>query len=224
MDLCLSILPAPQQTIFPELRDTPTHFVLYGGTAIALRLGHRESIDFDFFSQQAFDPDKLYKQIPYLKNADIIQKEENTLTCLVDRNGAVKLSFFGDLSLDYVCDPDFIKEAGIKIASLIDLAGMKMAVIQKRATLKDYIDIEAIITKTPIDLITALAAGRIIYGQQFNPYISLKALTYFEGGDLKALSPTLKKNLIGAAKAVQIEQMETRMEALKKLRNRTAAC
>lgn len=95
MDLCLSILPAPQKRIFPELRETPDHFVLYGGTAIALRLGHRESIDFDFFSQKSFDPDTLYQQIPYLKNADILQKEENTLTCLIDREGPVKLSFLG---------------------------------------------------------------------------------------------------------------------------------
>lgn len=221
MDLCLSILPPPQQKILPALKDTPGHFVLYGGTAIALRLGHRESIDFDFFSQKAFDPDKLYRQIPYLKNADIIQKEENTLTCLVDRGGPVKLSFFGDLSLDYVCDPEHIEAYGIKIASLIDLAGMKVAVIQKRATLKDYVDIEAIFRKTSIDLITALAAGRIIYAQQFNPYISLKALTYFEGGDLKDLSPIVKHHLMSAVKHLEIEKMEERIEALQTLRDRS---
>ena len=69
-----------------------------------------------------------------------------------------------------------------------------------------------------------MAAGRIIYGQQFNPYISLKALTYFEGGDLKALSPTLKNHLIMSVKGLQIEQMEDRMDALRKLRPRTEAC
>lgn len=122
--------------------------------------------------------------------------------------------------MDYVCDPDFIEAYGIKIASLIDLAGMKMAVIQ-RATLKDYIDIEALITKTSIDLITALAAGRIIYRQQFNPYISLKALTYFEGGDLKALSPMLKQHLMMAVKEIPIEQMEARINILKSFRNRS---
>ena len=44
----LDILPASQRTLWPELDATPDHFTLYGGTALALRLGHRQSVDFDF--------------------------------------------------------------------------------------------------------------------------------------------------------------------------------
>jgi hypothetical protein len=50
----LSILPEPQRRLWAELRDTPKTFVLYGGTALALRLGHRQSEDFDFFSNKPF--------------------------------------------------------------------------------------------------------------------------------------------------------------------------
>jgi hypothetical protein len=50
----LNILPEPQRRLWGELRDTPQAFVLYGGTALALRLGHRQSEDFDFFSNQPF--------------------------------------------------------------------------------------------------------------------------------------------------------------------------
>lgn len=46
-----NILPASHRTLWNELKSTPKHFVLYGGTALALRLGHRISEDFDFFSQ-----------------------------------------------------------------------------------------------------------------------------------------------------------------------------
>ena len=45
----LDILPPPQISLWPELGQVPADFALYGGTALALHLGHRESIDFDFF-------------------------------------------------------------------------------------------------------------------------------------------------------------------------------
>ena len=48
----LDILPSAQRSLWPHLRELPDDFVLYGGTAIALRLGHRESVDFDFFSDE----------------------------------------------------------------------------------------------------------------------------------------------------------------------------
>ena len=60
----LSILPEPQLLLWEELAITPGKFVLYGGTAIALQLGHRESVDFDFFTDQTFDPQSLYDEIP----------------------------------------------------------------------------------------------------------------------------------------------------------------
>lgn len=48
----LDILPAAQHRLWPELAKTPDHFTLYGGTAVALRLAHRQSADFDFFSPE----------------------------------------------------------------------------------------------------------------------------------------------------------------------------
>jgi len=73
----------------------PSTFVLYGGTAIALHLGHRASIDFDFFGKEAFDPDSLQQVLPFLHDAEVLQKAPNTLTCLVERGGPVQISFFG---------------------------------------------------------------------------------------------------------------------------------
>ena len=50
----LEILPHAQRRLWDELRQTPEEFVLYRGTALALRLGHRHSEDFDFFSNNTF--------------------------------------------------------------------------------------------------------------------------------------------------------------------------
>ena len=101
----LSILPGPQRQLWAELKGTPKTFVLYGGTALALRLGHRQSEDFDFFSNQPFHPNSLRDSVPYLKNAEMTQFHDNTLTAIVDRNGPVKLSFFGSLGIKRAQDP-----------------------------------------------------------------------------------------------------------------------
>jgi Nucleotidyl transferase AbiEii toxin, Type IV TA system len=70
-------------------------FVLYSGTALALHLGHRESLDFDFFGNKPLDPAKLVPAAPFLVGAIVTQREPNTFSCTVDRGGVVKLSFFG---------------------------------------------------------------------------------------------------------------------------------
>jgi hypothetical protein len=89
----LSILPEPQRQLWAELRNTPKTFVLYGDTALALRLGHRQSDDFDFFSNVSYQAHSLRASVPYLKHAEMTQFQDNTLTAVVDRNGPVKLSF-----------------------------------------------------------------------------------------------------------------------------------
>src|SRR5713226_221415 len=137
----LSILPEPQKQLWVELRDTPKTFVLYGGTALALRLGHRQSEDFDFFSNRPFQPTSLRESIPYLKHAEMTQFQDNTLTAIVDRNGPVKLSFFGSLGIKRVQDPDIAEENGIQIASLFDLLASKLQTVQLRAEAKDYRDV-----------------------------------------------------------------------------------
>jgi hypothetical protein len=55
----LSILPRAQRLLWDELAPMPRSFILYGGTAVALHLGHRRSVDFDFFSPDPFDPAHL---------------------------------------------------------------------------------------------------------------------------------------------------------------------
>src|SRR5215469_13009101 len=64
----LDILPESQRRLWPELDAVPPTFVLYGGTALALQLGHRASEDFDFFSSPGFDPDWLRSHLPFFEN------------------------------------------------------------------------------------------------------------------------------------------------------------
>ncbi len=203
----LDILPLPQRRLWDELASVPVDFVLYGGTAIALHLGHRESVDFDFFGNKSFDPSKLVPAIPFLVGATITQRTPDTLSCTVDRGGVVKLSFFGLPGIPRLSPPHIAPDNGLQVASMLDLAGMKASVVQMRAEAKDYIDIDAILTDGRIDLPTALAAGRAIYGAEFNPQNTLKALSYFEDGNLHRLSQSLKDRLVNAVRAVDLDRL-----------------
>ena len=136
MELKLNILPDEQKQLWQELGNTPAHFVLYGGTALALRLGHRQSIDFDLFTSHCFQADNLYKETAYLQNSEVIQLDKNTLTCSVIRNEKpIKVSFFGGLSLvNHAIQPaDRLPSPNIQIASFPDLVATKMLVIQQRS-------------------------------------------------------------------------------------------
>ncbi len=203
----LDILPPPQRRLWRELAATPTEFVLYGGTAIALYLGHRQSVDFDFFSDQRLDPDKLTLAIPYLADSRVTQREPNRLSCLLDRGGQVKLSFVGVPSIPRLHPPAISPDNGFRVASLIDLAGMKASVVQMRAEAKDYIDIDALLSDGRVNLPTALASARAIYGAQFNPQITLKALSYFEDGNVSRLPREMKDRLARAARAVDLDRL-----------------
>ncbi len=205
----LDILPKAQRRLWDELAAVPAEFVLYGGTAIALHLGHRQSADFDFFGDQPFDPAKLAASIPFMAAATITQREPNTLSGIVDRCGSVKLSFFGFPGLPHLAPPHIASDNGLQVASLLDLAGTTANVVQLRADAKDYRDIDAILRDGLIDLPTALAAAQAIYGTPFNPQITLKALSHFVDGNLPRLAKATKDRLANAAREVDLDRLPT---------------
>jgi hypothetical protein len=181
--------------------------VLYGGTALALRLGHRQSVDFDFFSCRSFQPLELLRSISYLADQTVTQQSASTLSCDIGTgSGAVKISFFGDLSLGQVETPDVVQSNGIAVASLADLFGMKCATVPQRNELKDYLDIYALITAGHFNLAQGIAYARAIYGRQYNPVLTLQALSYFD--DLSdPLADDIKAILLAAVRTVSLPDL-----------------
>ena len=112
------------------------------------------------------------------------------------------LSFFGVPEIARLRPSRTAPDHGLQVASLLDLAGTKASVVQQRVEAKDYIDIDAILTDGRVDLPTALSAAKAIYGQQFNPLITLKALSFFDDGDLHRLTDKIKDRLAAAARQV----------------------
>ncbi len=219
----LDILPESQRRLWPELDAVPPEFVLYGGTGIALQLGHRISEDFDFFSSVGFDPEDLLARLPFFRdlgaagtNAWVHRKRDN-LEAIVDRGGMVKVAFFGGLdTLQRVENPRTANGSRVHVASLVDLAGMKMRVIQVRGSWKDYVDVHTLVT-SGIDLPTGLAAAKAI-DRTFEPITSIRALQFYGDGTLNRVSMAMQRDLTQWAQAVDL----TKLPVLRSRRGLTA--
>lgn len=198
------ILSAAQQRLWPELRPVSgLEFVLYGGTAIALRLGHRPSVDFDFFSSSPLNRKKLQNVLPFIAKSRITQEETDTLTMIVpSENATVSVSFFGSITFGHVGKPEHTNDDMLQVASLDDLMATKLKTILQRVEAKDYIDIAAMID-AGTSLPKGLAAACALFGNAFQPSESLRAMTYFQGGDLYKLSTHEKEILVRHASQVR---------------------
>lgn len=148
------------------------------------------SEDFDFFSSAGFDADRLRSRLPFFREVDEadpdawVQRKRDTLEAFVDRGGPVKLAFFGGLdTLGRIEDPRRAVGSRVQVASLVDLAGMKMRVIQVRGSWKDYVDLHTL-AANGIDISTGLAAGKAI-DRNFDPSISIRALQFYGDGTLE---------------------------------------
>lgn len=204
---CFEILPPAQQRLWPALgQAADLGFVLYGGTAIALRLGHRPSVDFDFFSERPLDREAIRTAFPFVAQSTVLQDERDTLCFIVPygdvERSHVKVSFFGSIGFGRVGHPDRTEDGVLQVASLDDLMATKLKVIPHRAEVKDYRDI-ATMLDAGVGLSRGLAAARAIFGANFQPSESLKALVYFSDGDLSSLSATEKNTLVLAASSVR---------------------
>lgn len=195
----LEILPPAQRALWPKLARIPRRFVLYGGTALALRVGHRQSVDFDFFAHDPLDHRALDRDVPWLRQADVLQEEANARTVLVrSRDGDVKVSLLGNITFGRVGEPALTDDGTLRVASLMDLAGTKVKALLQRVEAKDYLDVAALLD-AGVRLEEILGAARALFGPAFNPLIAQKTLAYFEGGDLASLPEAVKRMLVAHA-------------------------
>jgi hypothetical protein len=184
--------------------------VLYGGTAIALRLGHRESVDYDLFSAQAFDPDELVARVPLLRLPKTVsQSQRNTYTAVLRHpDGEAKISFLGEIVLGQFFPPEVCADNNLKVASLEDMLAMKLKVIHQRVEAKDYVDIAAML-RAGLSLAAGIGRLDALFPNTINVAMTLQSLVYFSGGDLNTLPAETKATLIDAVRRVrEVPQFE----------------
>lgn len=200
----LDILPAAQRTLWLQLAELSRHsFVLYGGTAVALYLGHRESVDFDFFTNLSFQPDDLVGSHGFLQEVEVLQSQQNTLTVITagQEIGGVKISFFGGLRFGRLAQPRRTPDGVMNVASLDDLLAHKLKTLLQRVEIKDYVDVDALL-RSGLSLSGGLAGAGLLF-PAFAPQECLKALTWFGDEVLSDLPRDLEERLLSAVKNVR---------------------
>ena len=201
----LEILRPAQRVLWPSLGGlSELDLVLYGGTAIALRLGHRFSEDFDFFTDRHLNKAAVQSVLPHAEY-EVLQDVENTYTVLITapgQAGPVKLSCFGGLGFGRFGEPALAVGSGVAVASLDDLLATKLAAVMMWMESKDYRDIAALL-RAGESLPRGLAIAAKMHGAQFAVAQCLKTLTYFQGGDLAELPASDRAVLCGASAAVE---------------------
>jgi hypothetical protein len=195
----LDALPSAQRALWPELAAVPHRYVLYGGTALALRFAHRPSLDFDFFAHDPLDHRELDHTLPFVRRAHTLEESADTRTVLVRTDdGDVKLSFFGGIEFGRVGEPELTADSTLRAASIADLGATKIKALLQRVEAKDYLDIVALLDHS-VPLSRIMGAAQALFGPAFNPLVAQKALIYFEGGDLATLSQHAKWRLLAEA-------------------------
>ncbi len=171
----LNVFNEQQHHLLPFLSSFKKEFYLVGGTAIALHLGHRRSIDFDLFKNGAIQPKKVLNKFQEKGEEPLVTLNRSGQLNLVCRG--VKFTFF-DFGWDI---PHPIKiENGISIPGLPELAAMKAFALGMRSKWKDYIDLYFIIkSHHSITEISAKAKG--FFGDMFSEKLFRAQLNYFEG-------------------------------------------
>lgn len=195
----LEILPPPQRAFWDEhARSIPESWVLYGGTAVALRYGHRSSVDFDFFSHHQLDEDHLRRDLTPLRDGTVVVRQPDTLIVAAPvGDGEVRLSFFGSIGIGRVDKPDQLT-GRFPIASPLDLLATKLKVLLQRVEPKDYLDVEVLL-RGGLSLNQGVSAALALFPGQINPLDIAKAVGWFKDGDLDARLPEDVKDFLTAA-------------------------
>lgn len=169
-----NVLDKNQKNVLPRLAFLKKYgFYLAGGTALSIQIGHRTSVDFDFFSPKHFDSDTLFSDLETEFGDDVkrISDEKDTLFVkILD----VDVSFFW-----YKYEPinSFVFFEEIDIISIEDIAAMKLLAITGRPAIRDYIDVFYLLKYFRLAEIFSFADKKY---PNFNDYLALRALTYFE--------------------------------------------
>ena len=193
------VLPPAQAALWPALAPVASlGFALYGGTAIALRLGHRLSEDFDLFSATPLNSDALRRACPFIAGRPALREDGDSF--IVRTAGGVLLSFFGGIDNGRVGLTDTAPENGLPVASALDLLATKLKTILQRATARVCADIAALL-RSGFGLERGLGAALALYGPGYPPMESVRALCWFGDGDLDTLAEDDRRLLADAAAA-----------------------
>jgi len=168
-------IKSEQKKIFKKLKNFQEYY-LAGGTALALQIGHRISIDFDFFSEKEI-PQSLLPKIRRIFKEHKLKVEVNNPEQLTVNLKGVNLTF---LKYPFPLIFKLTEYQGVKLLSVPEIAATKAYTIGQRATLKDYVDLYFILKEKHFSLEKIIAISKKKFKGEFNQRLFLEQLIYLE--------------------------------------------
>lgn len=189
-------------------------YYLAGGTGLALHLGHRFSVDLDFFSDapHAVGPDERAILRAAFDDPSLAISFDKEMTFVANWRG-VGVSFFHLTLYPLVQEPLLVE--GVPVATVEEIGAMKLAAIMARGTRKDYIDLYFILQQTPLERLFEVAAAKYARVRTF-AVSAVRTLTYFVDAEAtpmpqmirRASWPAIKRFLEGQALAAGRKRLE----------------
>jgi len=180
----LDTLDRERQEVFKQLKYFNRNFVLAGGTAIMLQIGHRMSYDFDCFSEKPIprNTDKMAYDI-FGREITIRFQIRDQITLITPTN----------VEITFVCHPykplqKFIETDSISLFHLDDLAANKAMTIGKRGTWRDYVDLFFLLRKKLYSIDTLITLAKQKFAGMFSERLFLGQLVYFDDLDVASIA------------------------------------
>lgn len=148
---------------------------LVGGTALALQLGHRKSIDLDFFGTVDCEAEYLRESIAGIASLTILKESPHIHIYIVD---GIKVDI---VNYKYPWLDDVVLEQGLRLASVSDIAAMKITAIIGRGTKKDFIDIAFLLHHFSLEEILHFYAAKY---NDSSVFMAMKSLAYFDDAEI----------------------------------------
>jgi hypothetical protein len=177
-ELKMSVMPQKQKVLFDYLAKQGwlKDFYLAGGTALALQIGHRESIDFDFFTERELKSQEILSYLQEIGDVIVILNTDHVLHCLVND---IQIAFF---SVKFNLIDNTVNHESIRICSTLDIFLMKLQAIAGGGSRKDFIDLYFLLKQYELNGIETY------YFKKYNitlqsDYHLLKSLLYFDDAE-----------------------------------------
>jgi hypothetical protein len=154
--------------------DVFKHFNLVGGTALALQIGHRISIDIDLFGNCEIDEIAVLDQLNACGPVHVLKKSKNILICSVQ---GIKVDI---VNYSYPILENTLISDGIRMVGLKDIAAMKMNAIAGRGSKKDFIDVYYLLQYFTLEVMIDLYLKKYSNGSEF---LVRKSLTFFDDAE-----------------------------------------
>lgn len=174
------ILNKDQRKLIKSIKNLPKKSYMAGGTALALQLGHRTSLDFDFYTSEHFETEKVLADIQEIFSKVKVERIVKD-TIILEING-VSFSLF---YYPYDLIQPLVNFKNVKLASIEDISAMKMVAVSMRGKRRDFIDTYYILKKFGLDEIIKLTLKKY---PSYQPMVILKGLIYFRDAEDEDIS------------------------------------